>query len=76
MSEHTEMSGREMQIKRLLDSSMPDLVLPMNSMRSIRSLEYDSVDNKIYWIVDTVKFKAIQRSSVDGSDVRHLCLNF
>lgn len=58
-----------MQIKRLLDSSTPELVLPMRSMRSVKTLEYDSLDNKLYWIVDAGKFKAIRRSSIDGSDV-------
>lgn len=72
LSEHTDLSSRDMQIKRLLDSSLPELVLPMRSMRSVRTLEYDSLYDKIYWIVDTGKFKAIRRSSVDGSDVSAL----
>lgn len=69
LSERTESSSRDMQIKRIMDSSRPDLVLPMRSLRSVTALEYDSLANKIYWIVDTGKAKAIRRSSVDGSDV-------
>jgi len=58
-----------MQVRRLLDNTQPDLVLPLKSMRSVRTINYDTADDKIYWIMDSDKYRAIKRSTVDGSRV-------
>lgn len=50
---------------------MPDLVLPIRNLRLIRSLEYDYMDNKIYWSMDSGKYKMVMRSSVNGTNVRY-----
>lgn len=54
---------------RILDENVPDVVLPMSSLKSVKTLEFDPDNNKIYWIDSNLK--AVKRSSVDGSQVRY-----
>lgn len=56
---------------RLTDSEAPDVVLPMRSLRSVKTLEFDPDHNEVYWIDS--KVKAVKRSSVDGSRVSISC---
>lgn len=46
---------------------VPDVVLPIKSLRNLKALDYDPVKQHVYWI--SGKSKSIKRAKVDGSDV-------
>lgn len=68
LSEKTD-GRRDAQIKCVINSSIPDLVLPIRSLKIIRALEYDPNDNKIYWSMDNGDSKTVQRASINGTHV-------
>src|SRR6218665_3203195 len=62
-------SQRNITSRILLDASADplDAVLPIQGMRNIRALDFDPVDNLIYWVDG--RTKSIRRSRVNGTDV-------
>ena len=68
LSEKTD-GRRDTQIKRVINSSLPDLVLPIRNLRIIKALEYDHIDHKIYWSMDFSKSRTVKRASINGTNV-------
>ena len=45
----------------------PEMVLPIRDLKNVKALEFDQLDNMIYWIDG--KSRTIRRASDDGSKV-------
>lgn len=46
----------------------PDIMLPIHSLRNVRSIDYDPLERQLYWIDS--KQNAIRRAQQDGNQVR------
>lgn len=45
----------------------PDIILPIHSLRNVRSIDYDPLDRHLYWIDS--KQNVIRRAQEDGNQV-------
>lgn len=45
----------------------PDIILPIHSLRNVRSIDYDPLDHHLYWIDS--KQNVIRRAQEDGNQV-------
>ncbi|XP_016332353.1 low-density lipoprotein receptor-related protein 6-like [Sinocyclocheilus anshuiensis] len=50
----------------------PDIMLPINSLRNVRAIDYDPLDRQLYWIDS--KQNAIRRAQEDGNQINRLCV--
>ena len=48
-------------------SSMPDMQLPITNMKGVRAIDYDPIDNFVYWIDG--RAKNIRRAPENSTNV-------
>lgn len=67
-------SGKDIQITRLVDHNLPDVSLPVGTVRSVKSLAYDYEDGKIYWVDG--KLKAVRRAAISSDNSNSKVTNY
>jgi low density lipoprotein receptor-related protein 5/6 len=58
--------------RMLLDTGptpVPDMLLPIAGIRGVRAIDYDPVDNYVYWIESRSNVKTIRRARENSTNV-------
>lgn len=61
--------------RMLLDTGpapIPDMLLPIAGIRGVRAIDYDPVDNTVYWIESRSNMKAIRKARENSTNVSRL----